>query len=137
MKRNLIAVLSLGLLSFLFNATVAYTQSELRANVPFGFKVGNAQMPAGSYRINSNRGNNTITLSDGKSAAVSLVRPVYPATGSPRLVFHRVGNNYFLSEIWGPAGDGGLTLPTSTLGKELQIAAGRSNNGETIVVAVK
>jgi hypothetical protein len=136
MKRNLIGVLSLVVLSLLLNATGAYGQSEVRANVPFAFKVGKAQLPSGSYRITSNTEDKTITISTRNAGAMSLVQSERPGNGNPRLVFNHVGGQYFLREIWGAAGDSGMTLPTSNLEKELQIAAGRSN-GEKIVVALK
>ena len=51
MKRNLIGTLSLVALSLLLTATGAAAQSAVQANVPFAFRVGTAQLPAGSYRI--------------------------------------------------------------------------------------
>jgi hypothetical protein len=50
MKRNLIGILSLVVLSVL-TATGAYAQSAVRADVPFAFKVGKTQLPAGTYDI--------------------------------------------------------------------------------------
>lgn len=133
MKRNLIGVLSLVVMSLILNATSAYAQSQLRANVPFAFKMGKAQLPAGSYQIT--KAERTITIRGENTAAVALVTSTYPNSGNPRLVFNHVGDQYFLSQIWG-AGDSGMSLPASKLEKELQIAAGRSN-GETVTVALK
>ena len=135
MKRNLIGVLSLVVLSLALNATGAYAQSEVRANVPFAFKMGNAELPAGSYKISSNPEDKTITLRTRHAGAMSLVQSESAGNGSPRLIFNHVGDQYFLREIWG-VGDTGMTLPTSKLEKELQIAAGGSK-GETIAVALK
>jgi len=134
MKRNLIAVLSLVVMSVILNATSAYAQSQLRADVPFAFKMGNAQLPAGSYQITTVEGK--ITVRGENTAAVSLARSTYPNSGNPRLVFNHVGSEYFLSQIWG-AGDSGMGLPASKLEKELQIAARRSNMGETVAIALK
>ena len=55
MKRNLITILSLVVMSLMLNSTGAYAQyhpqSYAKANVPFTFNVGTAQLPAGCYRI--------------------------------------------------------------------------------------
>lgn len=53
MKRNLISILSLVVMSLLLNATGAYAQSYAKANVPFAFNVGAKQLPAGTYEIGS------------------------------------------------------------------------------------
>src|SRR5580692_12823987 len=51
MKRNLITILSLVVMSLLLNATAVYAQSYAKAEVPFAFNVGAKQLPAGSYEI--------------------------------------------------------------------------------------
>ena len=42
-------------------------------------------------------------------------------------MFHHLGNQYFLAEVWGDAGDQGMTIPASKLEQELQIAQGSTN----------
>jgi hypothetical protein len=135
MKRNLIGTLSLVVLSLMVAATGAYAQSELKATVPFAFKVGQSRLPGGTYEIRSNLDNNTITIRNSTSGAVSLARPEGYGDASPRLVFNHVGGQYFLSQIWGDAGNG-MTLPSSKLEKELQMATVGSN-GEKVIVALK
>ena len=51
MKRNLIGTLSLVALSLLLTAAGAAAQSTVQANVPFAFRIGTTQLPAGTYRI--------------------------------------------------------------------------------------
>ena len=51
MKRNLITILSLVVMSMIFNVTGAYAQSFAKADVPFAFNVGTAQLPAGTYEV--------------------------------------------------------------------------------------
>ena len=51
MKRNLITILSLVVMSLMFNATGAYAQSFAKADVPFAFNVGTKQLPAGTYEV--------------------------------------------------------------------------------------
>src|SRR5664279_897035 len=81
MKRNLIAVLSLVVMSLLLNATGAFAQSYVKANVPFEFKVGTAQLPAGPYEIKVDTASSgAIMIRNGETsaAAMSTARREYP-----------------------------------------------------------
>ena len=60
-----------------------------------------------------------------------------------RLVFHRYGNEYFLSEIWPAGGATGRELPKSRPERELQqrvndpgIAAMKAPYAETVTIVV-
>jgi hypothetical protein len=137
MKRNLTGTLSLVVLSLMLTATGAYAQSELKATVPFAFKVGQSQLPGGTYEIRSNADNNTITIRNSTIGAMSLARREGSGDASPRLVFNHVGGQYFLSQIWGAAGNSRMNLPSSKLEEELQMATAGSNSGEKVIVALK
>ena len=138
MKRNLIGTLSLVVLSLLLNATGAYAQAVAKGNVPFAFTVANRQLPAGCYGITP-EGQSAILIrnEDTGAAFQSLVRPESPGNGSPKLVFHHVGNEYFLAEVWGAEGRAGMIVPPSALEKELRIASGPSNTVGQVVIALK
>ena len=62
MKINSFATSSLVVLSLLFTAAGAYAQSAAQAHVPFAFKVGTAQMPAGNYEVKKEMGSEIITV---------------------------------------------------------------------------
>jgi len=71
------------------------------------------------------------------------MKPIYsqvqwqgPSKTSAKLVFHHLGNQYFLAEVWGDAGDQGMTIPASKLERELQIARGSGNGEENVVIAL-
>lgn len=132
MKRTLIAALSLVVMSLLLNATGAYAQSYVKASVPFDFKVGSAQLPAGSYEIKVDSASSAaIVISNGEASATAMSTAWHESRHStgPKLVFHRVGNQYFLAEVWKSLDAEGMIVPTSNqekeLVKELQVA---SNN---------
>ena len=136
MKRNLIGTLSVVALSLMLTAG-AYGQTAAKANVPFGFKVGSAQLPAGTYMVTSeNPLTITIRNAETRKAVLSLARREAPGMGSPRLVFDHIGSQYFLVQVWGAVGSSGLTLPISEQEKEMQIASGRSA-AEEVIVALK
>lgn len=138
MKRNLIGTLSLVVLSLLFNATGAYARAVVNADVPFAFTIGNKQMSAGRYTILTvGEGSIAIQDRDTGASALSLARTESRRNVSPKLVFHHVGNHYFLAQIWSGVGGAGLVVPSSKLEKELQIAKAPSSSPEEVVLALK
>ena len=93
-----------GFLAVLLAASTAVGQSnqgDTIANVPFAFTVGNHTLPPGRYtvtrlsekvlRIVNSQNQGTFALNN---------RAEDRAPVSSKMVFHRYGNAYFLSEIW-------------------------------------
>ena len=142
MKRNLIGILSVVVLSVLISATGASAQSYAKANVPFAFAVGSAQLPAGTYEIKvDNASSGAIMIRNGETSdgAMSTARREHPKQTSAKLVFHRVGNSYFLAEVWKSSDAEGMIVPTSKQEKELEkeLRASNSKGGyEEVVVAL-
>lgn len=142
MKRNLIGILSLVVLSLLLNATTVYAQSYTKANVPFDFKLGSAQLPSGTYDVRAIGNANTVMVQNHEtsSSAMAIARHEYPRDTGAKLVFHRLGNQYFLAEIWRSPGTDGLIVPTSKqekeLEKELQLANAPKGGYESVIVAL-
>jgi hypothetical protein len=144
MKRNLITILSLVVMSLLLNATAVYAQSYAKAEVPFAFNVGAKQLPAGSYEIRVlSQSPNQIMIRNTEStaAALSIARNEGPRDTESKLVFDRIGTQYFLTEVWRGFGSGGMIVPTSKqeqeLKKELQLAKGPAGGNEKVIVALK
>jgi len=136
MKINSFATSSLVVLSLLLTAAGAYAQSATRAHVPFAFKVGKAQMPAGNYVINREMGSDFITVRNLQTgtAVQALVRPESPSKKTEKLIFHHYGSQYILAEIWGTAGSDGMALSPT---KHLELAQGPANAGTTVEIASK
>ena len=144
MKRNLITILSLVVMSLLLNATGVYAQSYAKAKVPFAFNVGAKQLPAGSYEIRVlSQSPNEIMIrnTETTAAALSIARNEGPRNTESKLVFDRIGTQYFLTEVWRGSGAGGMIVPTSKheqeLKRELQLAKGSAGGNEEVVVALK
>ena len=144
MKRNLITILSLVVMSLLLNATGAYAQSYAKAEVPFAFNVGAKQLPAGTYEIRvlgQSPSEIMIRNTETNSAALSIARTESPRNTESKLVFDRIGTQYFLTEVWKGLGAGGMIVPTSKheqeLKKELQLAKGSADGNEQVIVALK
>ena len=143
MKRNLIGILTLVVMTVLISATGAYAQGYAKADVPFAFTVGSAQLPAGTYEIKpANSGSSAIlilNMQTNKGAMANAGRE-QPRDESPKLVFHRVGNQYFLAEVWRGTGSEGMIVPPSKqekeLEKELRAANSSSGSYEEVLVAL-
>ena len=81
--------------------------------VPFSFKVGNKELPAGEYKITADNQIVRVQKINGKENAVSLTqrtRGTNHNLSDSKLTFRRYGDQYYLSQVW---------LPDS-LGRELK-----------------
>jgi hypothetical protein len=117
-KSSAMLVLLIGL-AFVATAIPAHGQSSTRvaADVPFNFIVRDTQMTAGKYIVSELSGNGDalkISSRDSKNARMTLTNSIQRKRGeaTPKLVFHRYGDRYFLAEVWGPDSDG-RQLPKS------------------------
>ena len=96
------------LILMLLAAVTVFVQAEdrayLNAKVPFGFTVGNTDLPAGYYVVSLLPVNGTIQILDKVSGKSALVMTQHGQELNPsaqsKLVFHRVGNRYFLMQVW-------------------------------------
>ena len=135
-------ILSLVVMSLMLNTTGAYAQSYVKADVPFAFNVGTAELPAGTYEIKVlSQSTIMIQNSETGAAALSIARRDDTRKTESKLVFDRVGAQYFLSEAWSSSGAAGMIVPTSKHEKELkkELELGKSSSGdyEKVVVALK
>jgi hypothetical protein len=139
MKRNSIATTSLVVLSLLLTAAGAYAQSAGRATVPFAFKVGTAQVPAGTYTVEKDSDTHSIMIRNVKTGAAVLAfgTPQSPSQKTGKLIFRHVGSQYSLAEIWGEAGSVGMAISAPKRDRELQVASGTSKAGNTFEIALK
>lgn len=113
-------------------AVNAQTMS-LTADVPFGFYMGSAAMPQGAYRVDRlNVAGEVITLRSAHASKAVTAIDIFGKSKEeqPRLVFHRYGDAYFLSEIWNGNGNMGRAIPRSQREKEF------ASNGAAPALAV-
>jgi hypothetical protein len=84
----------------------AQTESRplMKVNIPFSFRADNHTFAAGQYFLRTVTPERQIALvsADGKHSTVINDLPNYASTPSvdSRLVFHRYGDEYFLSQVW-------------------------------------
>jgi hypothetical protein len=117
---------------------------RLTANIPFDFTVVDKKLPAGKYwisRAQQSQGDTVLQVrsAEGKANAVRLTLPVnslHPMDNGT-LVFHRYGDEYFLSEVWAKGASVGRSLTKTRAERELERKAQdnqlAANNGPELV----
>ena len=100
---------------------------DVLVRIPFSFHVGNRTLPPGSY-VAAPAADGILHIFNTKDSHSQLFTPVNRMQSSvsqtPKLVFHRYGAAYFLSEVWNTDGAIGKELPTSKA--EQEFASGRA-----------
>jgi hypothetical protein len=130
-KQNRTTLIRLGLMIALtlgVAAVSARAQSydHITANIPFEFTVGGKQLPAGTYTVRqlspgtpylfSLRGRDTQAIASGFTNAIQA----NTTAAQTKLVFHKYGEQYFLSEVWIDGEDTGHQFLKSRAERELK-----------------
>ena len=125
-------------LTVLLLATAAHAQTtNVQANIPFDFVVGDRAYPAGDYTVKSMAIDSAairIDNPDESAKGVTLsnaCEKALPATQTT-LVFQRLGDNYFLYQVWTKGSSSGREFPMSKA--EVKIAK-NYGNPELVIVA--
>src|SRR5579872_1928071 len=74
---------------------------ELRVAVPFDFVVNGKTLPAATYTVREVLPNNksAVAFLGKDTGALTLVTEIDTSVTGAKLVFHRVGDQYFLSDV--------------------------------------
>jgi hypothetical protein len=141
MKRNALGALMTLIVAFAIATPTVHAQTIMSANVPFAFTVGQHQLPEGSYAVSTVGDRATLIQSkDGNEHVLGIYAYAGPSkVGETKLVFKKIGDHYFLSQIWTSATDQGLQVPKSSLEKELEASntGTATGGGETVIVALR
>ena len=121
MKKQLSVLLGMVLLV----GMSAYAQTlNLKADVPFNFIISGATLPAGEYTIQGLGAGSAIAVRGPNPKANIVVLSQrcasIDATKQSKLVFHRYGDRYFLTQLWVAGSDSGRQLPKSP--REMEVA---------------
>jgi hypothetical protein len=125
MKKQILSLV--GMLTLVLAASSAFAQSqEVRANIPFDFVVSKTTMPAGTYSIGRIGITSDAIVVRGlncKAAQLAGTMKQNSAKMNERskLVFHRYGDRYFLSQVWVEGSDNVRVLPKSNLESEVAL----------------
>lgn len=117
------------ILTLLLTASVCLGQSrrgDVIANVPFPFMVADHVLPPGRYIVTP-IGETNLRICGNKQSVIFQTHSVTGKApeGVGKVVFHRYGGAYFLSEVWVAAKSTGSQLHTSQAEKELAQSTNR------------
>ncbi len=119
MKRTMMKLTAALALAVTFGVATAYAQTNanLRADVPFNFVVGKNAIPSGNCEVLLSAQVARVDCTDEQAAIVGIPA-MADATGQPKLVFHKYGDQYFLAEVW--TASKGLILSESAAEREMR-----------------
>ena len=137
MKKQMFALLGLSLML----ATVSYGQSVLvKAHIPFNFSVTGATLPAGAYTIQSLTADGMVlSIRDSDMKAQGMVLAIECESRNDakqtKLVFHRYGDRYFLTQVWVAGRNLGHRIPKSP--RETEVAKDYTMPEVVLVAALR
>jgi hypothetical protein len=133
--KNLRSIL-IGLTVLLMASAAQAQQTNVRAKVPFDFVVGNQVYSAGEYSLKSILNSGPIRLDNLQESTSATVMSIPCAAANPsastKLVFHRMGDEYFLYQIWEEGNVSGRQFPVSPIERRM---AQNHENSELVIVA--
>ena len=122
MKR--ITAITMCLLASLAAVGSASAQdNQTKATIPFDFYVGNTWLPAGTYVMSSDSTSTEVVKilsADKKNDIAVLTLPDEARAANGELVFHKIGDQYFLHEILCSAGHMNVQFPASKTEKRAE-----------------
>jgi hypothetical protein len=109
-----------------------------KATIPFAFTVENSNLPAGLYTVSLLPPYNMIKVQseDGRKVAMipAIPSPTSAASEQTKLVFHRIGNQYFLAQVWEQGSNLHRDLRSGKLAQEL-VSGGWKAQSTTILAS--
>ena len=126
-KQTLRRFTVLSFLLMLTAVTVSAQSERIRVtNIPFSFIAGQKTLPAGEYTLEPIRkGSDYVWLVQSKAGRASALFATNPVRASEtpeetRLVFHKYGDQYFLSQVWEAGESAGRALIKSDRERALE-----------------
>ncbi len=144
MKKQVVLTLVLmAVVGFAAVSTKAQSNGGVRANVPFDFTVGNSTVPAGEITIQSVSSADASPLAiknfEKEKSAFRIAQRLPNGTQANRgkLVFHRYGDTYYLSEVWMPGYNAWRVLKsTGEKARERELRVAKNVEREVVTVFV-
>ena len=137
--KSLRSILTAVFAALLLAAVAQAQQTKVQATIPFPFVVGNIQYPAGEYALKSLTGGGPVILvtdTDGTNPSMTMSQACESSAPSEvtKLVFHRMGDNLFLYQIWTAGSERGREFPVSKTERQL---AQNHEPSEAVIVAAR
>lgn len=123
--------------------TAGYASAQIggvQATVPFSFTVGNSSLPAGTYQITSVNPA-VIMIRNKYKPNLSIMEMSIPNDSASetnhQLVFHKYGEQYFLSQVVCGDCQVSVHLPTSRREKRASLQEARLESPHQVLLALK
>ena len=135
MNRKVFGALAIAILALVMNVNA---QTKTRADVPFSFDLGGKALPAGTYTVEEiSQHSMAVRNAETRQAALINANSAERRDAqSPKLVFHKYGETYFLYEVWNGSNEG-MEIPESPREKELKMASANGAAPQEVVVALR
>jgi hypothetical protein len=139
MSKKIVSALA-GLILLLAAASVQAGNTlspRMHVTVPFQFAVNGKTLPAGIYVVELNIERRTVLLhTDGQPSILLLAmgKESLEVPKQSRLVFHRYGTSFFLTEVWTEGNPAGRVFAASNHEKEL---ARKNSLDQEIILAAR
>jgi hypothetical protein len=121
-------------------AGTSFAQSNgVQANVPFDFTVGNQVLPSGTYGIQTQSSGLIMIRNHDKPISV-LALVDQDETKSPnggKLIFHKYGDHYFLSEILSDSASMNVELHPSKTEKRVRLQQAMVTPSSEVFIATR
>jgi hypothetical protein len=101
--------------------------NKMKVNIPFDFIVADMNLPAGQYYIGRAQtlSDHVVLVISGVDSSVKVFRLTTAVQSlQPKnkgmLVFHRLGDHYFLFQVWAAGSSTGRAIPKSRRESQLE-----------------
>jgi hypothetical protein len=114
------------------------TDTTVEANIPYTFVVGSTTLPAGKYivRMPDSSEPNVLEIraANGHTAVAFETSDANQTPNKDGLVFNKIGDTYFLSQVWITGSASGNQLAKSKMEKRLE--ANGTQSQQTVVATI-
>jgi hypothetical protein len=138
MKR-ITAIALLAIANFAMAGTSFAQSNVVRVNVPFDFTVGKQLLPAGSYTIKAESSELIAIKNNDKPITVLTIgeRDGARSPNGGKLMFHKYGDQYFLSEILCDWADMDVKVAPSKTEKRVQLQQAMVHPSSEVFIAAR
>jgi hypothetical protein len=139
MRRILTTIAIFAVTSLVAVSGASAQNYRLQANIPFDFTVDNELLPAGTYIFTSNQPSNLLLENRHRSisAFVNGFADDKASGEQPKVIFDRIGDQYFLHEIVATTASASVSIPIPKLERQYKSQYAALQRGETTVIAMK
>ncbi len=137
--KQLTAIALLAIASFAMAGNSFAQSNGVRANIPFDFTVANKLLPAGTYTLHRTSTELIEIRNHDKPIAVLTIgnQDGNTSPNGGKLVFHKYGDQYFLSEILSDWATMNVSVPRSKAETKVQLQQAVIHRTSEVFIALR